>query len=233
VQGGGSEPIIEFRSDFCGGNALATAILTALYARTRTGTGYHVQATMLGSVAYLNSRYLTEGGAGGSALYQPVDHEQHGTGALYRLYECKTGWVFLACVTPAEQTRFRDELAGAGHPQLTETTAADQLAKLFRTRDADQWEREALAAGVPCVRADLGPDDPIVRAHLRANGLAVDFGDRKPDALYPIVRLVRFPGNDRRVRTDPALGEHTTEVLREFGMEDAEIEKQRAAGVIG
>jgi crotonobetainyl-CoA:carnitine CoA-transferase CaiB-like acyl-CoA transferase len=44
---------------------------------------------------------------------------------------------------------------------------------------------------------------------------------------------LRFDG----VRADadlppPALGEHTAEVLREFGVEDGEIERLRSAGAI-
>src|SRR5262249_25730257 len=43
VQGGGAEPVSEFRADLSGGLATLAGILTALYARTVTGRGQFIQ----------------------------------------------------------------------------------------------------------------------------------------------------------------------------------------------
>jgi crotonobetainyl-CoA:carnitine CoA-transferase CaiB-like acyl-CoA transferase len=229
VQGGGEEPVSEFRADLSGGLATLAGILTALQARSRTGRGQLVQATMLGSLVHLNSRYLTEAG---TELSPMVDYERNGIDALYRLYRCESGWVFLACVTEKERDRLW-RYAEAAAPGI-DVTSAEFLQAMFERQDAESWEAELLPLGIPAVRADLRTDarDGLVERHLRENGFIVE----SPHPLFGSVvhpgRPIRLPDNDQPITSEPQLGEHTAEILAGIGVSREELERLRAARVV-
>src|SRR5690606_14039495 len=94
-----------------------------------------------------------------------VDADLRGTGPLYRLYECRQGWVFLALPQEHEWARFCElvglnDLAADGRfetrgaREAHADALAEALAALFATDDADAWEARLAGAGLGCVRAD-------------------------------------------------------------------------------
>ena len=126
------------------------AIALGLLARERTGLGQSLETTMLGTSGYILS--------GDLVLYEGrpprriADRGQHGLEALYRLYPCASGWVFLAARRDDEW----QALTGAlGRPDLARdprfATRPDRLRHdaalgglleaIFRTRPAGEWER--------------------------------------------------------------------------------------------
>ena len=76
--------------------AVATAIMLGLRSRDQTGKGQPVHVTMLNANAWTNAdEYYDYPGRPPIAL---PDEEIHGLHALYRLYRCREGWVFLGCL---------------------------------------------------------------------------------------------------------------------------------------
>ncbi len=224
---------------------VASSAMLGLYARRRTGRGQQIFVSMLGANTYANADAFVD--YAGAVPRRPLDPELHGPAPLYRLYEAREGWVFLAVTNDGEWARLCSVLdAGpaqplAGDPRFAsaasrETNAeavADALAARFVARDADEWEHALIAVDVGCVRADVGLpgefflDDP----HMRENG----FTQPAHHALWgdyqrwgPLVSFTETPG-----RFGPALlaGYHTDALLAELGYEAREIARLREDGV--
>jgi crotonobetainyl-CoA:carnitine CoA-transferase CaiB-like acyl-CoA transferase len=219
---------------------IASAALLGLYARDRHGVGQQIFVNMLGANSYANSDdFLTYEG---KRPRPTIDRDLYGHGALYRLYECAEGWVFLGVVTDGEwaalvahagSTEVEDErFATPGGRKQHDTDLASALETLFQRKTADEWERELTPLGVGCVRAD-GPmpgefwlEDP----HVRENGFVVErhharYGDYLRHG--PLQLLHDTPG-----ALGPAVlaGEHTDAILAELGYDEEAIATLRANG---
>ena len=225
--------------------SVGTAMILGLLAKQRLGTGQFGQSSMIATNAYIVSDdFVRYDGKVGPAL---PDKDAYGLGPLYRLYEARTGWVFLAAVTDQEWQALRRvvrrvaevDLAGDGRF----ATAADRgrnaqalaeaLAGAFAAADADVWEREALADDVACVEVNR---DPLAVVMIRSpqvieNGFVASvehphFG--RHDRHGPLVSM------DAPATMRPAcmLGQHTRQVLAEIGYSPAEIEDLKDRGVI-
>ena len=102
---------------------------------------------------------------------------------------------------------------------------AEELAALFATKPAAEWEAQLAAAG-----AAVGPvrsiEDLLDDPHLAARGALVELDDdRHTRVLRTPVRLRDAAGAERPVRLGPppALGEHTDAVLADAGFTADEI----------
>ena len=212
----------------------AVGLVLGLYARERTGSAQYVESTMIAANAYLNidDFYWHEG-----KQPRPLpDREGYGLHALYRLYQAKTGWVFLACP-------FEDEweaLCGAiDRPDLLtnpmfatsdlrekhDEALADELSRLFATEEPMYWERLLTAADVACVKAeDRGMyyffnEDP----HVSELGLLTDVDAPRFGEFWRYSPVVTFSETSGRVGPGPLKGQHTRPILRELGYTNEQI----------
>ena len=220
---------------------VASSAMLGLYARRRTGRGQQIFVSMLGANTYANADAFVD--YAGAQPRQPLDAELYGLGPLYRLYEAREGWVFLAVTNDDEWEQLCSVLGGslAKDPRFADSEAreanaealADALAACFAERDAEDWERALIAVDVGCVRADAGLpgefllDDP----HARENGFAqtahhVVWGEYQ--RWGPLVNITEAPG-----RFGPAVlaGYDTDEILEELGYGAGEIARLRESGV--
>jgi crotonobetainyl-CoA:carnitine CoA-transferase CaiB-like acyl-CoA transferase len=229
---------------------VAVALLLGLLARKRTGVAPSLLTSMLCTTAYA----VSDDGidfAGRTPRTEP-DALLYGMGALYRLYPCARGWVFLAAPQEREWPVLCAALAEQGHEVARalggdarfvtsaararlDDALADALAAVFATGDADEWERLLLARDVACVAVADGPVaravmyDPVTReAGMLAEVEHPTFGVHR--RLAPVVDLSATPGEARPAAT---LGMHTESVLREIGHDDAAIASLVERGVAG
>src|SRR5690606_24781204 len=166
-----------------------------------------------------------------------ADAEAHGFNALYRLYPAGQAWVFLAAPSQREWSRLVQALPGANwlasDPRFATAESrtehdgalAAALGAIFRTRDAATWERELRAADVACVAAGHGPTE----AHYidegsvgRLHGYVTTANHPILDEVPRLAPLIRFSRSGTVAGDAGLVGQHTAEVLKDFGYSEEE-----------
>jgi crotonobetainyl-CoA:carnitine CoA-transferase CaiB-like acyl-CoA transferase len=241
ASGGGPQKVGVAVADLFTGMYACTAILAALRHRDLTGIGQAIDMALLDTqvamLANLGANYLTTGVAPqrmGNAHQNIVP---------YQVFEVADGHMILAVGNDTQFAKFCD-VAGAPHIAQDErfsrnaervrhrATLVPMLAALMRSRTRSDWLAALEAAKVPSGPInDLA--DVFADPHVNARGMTVQL----PHPLAGDVRLVASPMKFSATpvqyqRPPPLLGEHTAEVLREFGLGDAELAALREARAI-
>jgi alpha-methylacyl-CoA racemase len=220
-----------------GGGALMAAfgVLSALWERERSGEGQFVDVSMtdgaLSWLAMVAGAYLCDGEV-------PRRGEGQLTGAFvcYYPYEAADGWVTCGALEPKFWAAFCN---GVGRPDLVAaqferpgSDAWQQIADVFRSKTRDEWrafndEHDAMIEPV------LDLDEALASDLVREREMVVEVDQPEIGAVSLLgmpVKFSRTPGDP--TRPAPALGEHTSEVLKEAGIEDVDalLESGAAAG---
>ena len=225
--------------------AIATGIVLALRARdlaSRRG-GQPVQLNMLTANAWTNADEYFDY-ADRPPIAMP-DEDVHGLHALYRLYRCSEGWVFLACLFQDEWKTFcrtvqREDLLADGRFATPEARQANddalvaEISAVLSERTADEWEGLLTNADVGCVRADEAVEGDFYadHPHARANDLSVEVEHPYVGKYRRYGGLVELSLTPGIYRTSTQIGQHTRPLLREIGYNDDEIEDLGARGVV-
>ena len=232
-------------ADQMGAIMLAYGIVTALLARERTGRGQEVDASHLGSMAWLQGLGLSARLMLGRAL--PRQPRRFATNPLWNHYRCGDGlWLALSMLQPdrywerfcavleipeaAADPRFKtmlDRMMNAGE-------CIALLDEVFARRPRAEWLRR-LASGGDFIYSIINsvddlPDDP----QMQANGYVTAFEHPAfgPTQVVGLpVRLSETPGSIRLPA--PEFGQHTEEILTEvLGYSWEEIGRLREEEVI-
>ena len=221
---------------------LAVAGILAAYAhKLKTGEGQVVDTSLM--EAALQQTYWH------AAIYFATGQSPAATGsahiltAPYQAFRASDGWINIGGANQANWERIADVL---GHPEwrgdsrfATNTARMANLAALtaamnavIATRTRSHWIEAFDAAGVP-----VGPVHTIGEAldhpQTRARGMVVDLEHPRAGSIKALGSPLHFSRTPAEVkRPAPLLGEHTREVLREFGYDDGEIDRLVAAGVV-
>jgi crotonobetainyl-CoA:carnitine CoA-transferase CaiB-like acyl-CoA transferase len=223
--------------------AIATGIILALRARDMTGKGQPVSVTMLNANAWTNADEYYD-----YAHRPPIslpDADIHGLDALYRLYRCGDGWVFLGCLFQDEWETFcrtveRPDLLAdqrfATRDARKENDEAlfAEIASILAARDAGEWEDLLLKADVACVRADEALEGEFYadHPHAKANALSVGVDHPVVGKHLRYGGLVEFSLTPGRYETSAQIGQHTRPLLRELGYDDQHIEDLGKRGIV-
>jgi len=223
--------------------AVATGIVLGVRARDLSGKGQSVSVTMLNANAWTNADeyydYLNR---------PPVavpDADIHGLHALYRLYRCREGWVFLGCLFQDEWETFcrtvqrLDLLADRRFAtrearQDNDEALVAEIARLFAGRDAAEWEGLLLKADIGCVRADEAVEGEFYadHPHAKANALSVEVDHPVAGKHLRYGGLVEFSMTPGRYKASAQIGQHTKPLLRELGYDDRQIEELGRRGIV-
>jgi len=224
----------------------AFALLVALDRRDRTGEGALVELPMVEVALNMAAEQVVECSAYGALLQR--DGNRGPFAAPQGVYACAGDerWLALAIATDeqwrglvqalGEPAWARDqELATAKGRRAAHDRVDDELARWCAARDLDETVDELLANGVPAAPV-VRPVDLGRNEQLRARGFwePVD---------HPVIGTHEIPGLPFRLAGGPArwtrthpptLGQHNGEVLGgELGLSPAELDRLRAADVIG
>jgi crotonobetainyl-CoA:carnitine CoA-transferase CaiB-like acyl-CoA transferase len=219
----------------------AYGICGALFERERSGEGQHVEVAMLDAVVSLfadnAANVLTEG----------VKFGKFGSGhpdlVPYQAFPASDGYFVVACLTNAFYKRLaatlgRDDLLTdprfATNPSRVEHRAhvVGVLSEIFKQKTCEHWIALLEANDIPTCRVNR-LEDVLHSEQIKANGLVVEQEDPKRgriSILGPPVHLSRTP--TRFERLAPIIGEHTDDVLREYGLGADEIATLRAAKIV-
>ena len=222
------------------GSALgvATSLLLGLLARTHTGRGQSIETTMLASSAYVVSSYLTRYAAMPPDLIP--DKGQHGLHALYRLYPCSEGWVFLACGREREWSRTAE---GLGRPEWlddprfatvearrhNDEALTAEIAEQLATDTATSWEARLQKAGAPMtIVTDVDQATWFEREQRLLPAFHPSFGD-----YWRTPAKIDFDGFAPNLGPASGIGEHTQAILNEIGYSENDYHELADAGVVG
>jgi crotonobetainyl-CoA:carnitine CoA-transferase CaiB-like acyl-CoA transferase len=223
--------------------ALATGIILGLRARDLTGKGQPVHITMLNANAWTNADEYYDY-PNRPPLAMP-DEEIHGLHALYRLYRCREGWVFLGCLFQDEWETFcrtvqRGDLladrrfATREARQANDEALITEIAGILAGRTAAEWEELLIKADIGCVRADEALEGEFYadHPHAKANALSVEVEHPYVGKYLRYGGLVEFSLTPGLYRTSTQIAQHTKPLLREIGYDDQHIEDLGRRGIV-
>ena len=244
VPGGGPQRVGVALTDLFTGVYASTAILAALEVRHRTGEGQHIDMALLdvGMAILANqaSGFLNTGGV------PQRQGNSHPSLAPYQDFQTADGAMLLAIGNNGQFARFCE---AAGQPEwaadarfATNTLRVQHrevlipaMQEVTRTRSTADWIALLEDKAVPC-----GPINNIAQAfddeQVKARGLAVSMPRDAGDGIDRIVGVaspLRLSATPPVLRhAPPALGQHTDEVLAEWGVDAQQITALRERGVV-
>jgi crotonobetainyl-CoA:carnitine CoA-transferase CaiB-like acyl-CoA transferase len=215
------------------GLAMVYAVLAALLQRERTGIGQAVEVPMLETMtAFVMAEHL-----GGLTFEPPLGPPGYSRmlAPHRRPHQTADGHI---CILPYSDRHWRDFFRIAGRPELAKDlrladapTRSRHVAELYalvaecmRTDTTANWLARLKTADIPSgpvnALGDLPQDEQLT---------AVDFfsvTDHPSEGRIRMARPpVRFGAADCGLRRPaPRLGEHSREILREVGLDEAAIE---------
>ncbi|MFL6756738.1 MAG: CaiB/BaiF CoA transferase family protein [Sphingomicrobium sp.] len=240
--GGGPMRVGVAVADLFTGMYAANAILAALYRRGQTGEGATID------MALFDAQLAMLANQASNALVSGRDPERQGAShpniVPYQPFQAADQPIIIAV---GNDRQFAKLAEIAGHPEWAEdpafaTNAArvgarerlvPLIAEVIAQKPASLWLEQLETAGIPA-----GPINSISQA--LADPQAVHRGAQLSGGGGALgdVPMVSCPIRVDGGRCDatlppPALGEHTTEVLNQFGVDGAALQLLRDAGVIG
>lgn len=161
----------------------AWSVLAALYQRERTGWGQAIDLSVVEAVAQQTDWSFSNGSmthaSGGDAMQMRV-----GSGPVYPIFPCKTGFVRIVMMAPRQWHAMREWLGDPDYLQdpkydsfLGRMEIADALnvmiGDLFATMGHEEVAVEAQRRGIVCTPV-LTPDEVLDNVHFRSRETFID-----------------------------------------------------------
>ncbi len=227
--------------DMVTGFLSTTAILAALRARDAGGRGQHLDMSLY------NSSVMLQQSAVASYLSSGELPARTGTAAPYsapnEAYPTKDGWIMIAAYHEDRWKAFCGVIGDAAlatHPDFATNPARvanrgrlmAALTARLASKTSAEWQAVLEAADIIC--------GPIADYRMLMNSPQLAHNGVIVETESSIAGKVRMPGlavgdrdaQSRVHRGPPAVGEHSCEILGEFGLDKPEIEALLASGAV-
>jgi len=228
-------------SDVTAGLQLAIGILVAVHERARTGCGRYVHTSllesMIGMLDFQAARWTV------AREVPPQAGNHHPTMGPMGMYETQDGYMNLAapwgriwaalCEILERQDLAADpRFSGPVERTTHRDTLNEEITTALRTRTTAEWVEIMNEAGIPA-----GPVNDVEQTF--ADPQVQHLGVAAP-VNHPIVGEIEILRNATHLegvsseirRPAPEPGEHSDEILREFGLADTEIDSLRTNEII-
>ena len=227
-------PPLNLIADYGGGGMLlAFGIVCALLEAQKSGTGQVVDAAMIDGAASLMATFygmLAQGRWRDKRGVNILDGGAH----FYGCYECADGeWISIGSIEP-QFYQLLGELTGIDDPTFDDQMNAqhwpalrEKLARIFKTKTQAEW-CNIMADTDVCFAPVLGLDQAPQHPHNQARETFVDYAGTLQPAPAP-----RFSRTPAEIQSPPATpGEHTREILHDFGFTEQEIQDLESTNAI-
>ncbi|XP_062269150.1 alpha-methylacyl-CoA racemase isoform X1 [Platichthys flesus] len=223
-------------ADFAGGGlTCALGIVLALLERTKSGKGQIIDASMVEGAAYVGSFIWKSRRIG--MWDRPRGENMLDSGApFYDTYRTADGkFMAVGAIEPQFYTQLLQglELDPAELPSQMSFSDWPELRRIFTERFASKSQADwsGIFDGTDaCVTPVLSFDQVSSHPHNqeRASFMTDSDGEESPRPAPVLSRTPAVPC----LTSDPGIGEHTVEVLEQYGFTSAEIKQMLAAGVV-
>lgn len=240
LPGGGPQKVGVAVADITTGMYSTVAILAALAHRSRTGEGQCIDMALLdvqvAMIANMNMNYLITGRAPkrlGNA---------HANIVPYQVFDASDGQFVVAVGNDGQFAKFCEAAGQTFHQEARFRRNEDRvrnrevlvplLAAVLKQRSVAEWIALFEPIGIP-----VGPINNLSQVfehpQVRAREMKMDLPHPLAGAVPMVANPIRMSATPLRYEAaPPLLGQHTSEVLANAGIEASEIERLRAAGVI-
>ncbi len=229
--------------DYGTGAQTAFAISASLLRRERTGKGQRIDVAMLDAALMLMTMTIMEVQSDGCPPPPPGNSSLGNAG--YACYPTKDGLLMIGAFTAKQHKRLWSVLGRAetgleiergGVEALPGRLSADtaQLAEIFLTKTADEWEDSLNEAHVPAARVRT-LDEAMDHAQVASRGVLQDLmPNPETNSMFRTpVAAAMFSEDGPDITSPPAkLGEHNEIIFAELGLTGENVEQLRARGVV-
>ncbi len=220
------------------------AVMLALYQRERTGRGAKVSSSLLSNGAWANAILIQAALSG--ATFVPRPPRERALNALLNLYQCRDGRWFVLTLLREEREWGRLARAIGREDLVTDARFATMAARhanstalvkvldeVFAGKDWPEWrgilEAHRITFGPMARITEPGDDRQMVAA-----GTIVPLEIPERPGMRTVMSPIQVSGQSKvPPRRAPELGEHTRDVLRSVGYDDAALQRLRATGALG
>ena len=220
----------------------ALGIVSALVSRERTGVGQEVECSLLGSMLAAQSWEMTYFSMIGENP-QPAGRGHTSLAWQWWTYRTADGWLAVGGVDPARWPGFcraisredlmTDERFDNAGKRIREREALNAVVEEhLLTRKTAEWLPALEAEDIFCAPV-LDYQQVLSHEQVRANGYTAEIEHPRAGRSTVVPTPIAFSETQvDSTRSEPLHGEHTDEVLREFGFGDGGIEDLRTARVV-
>ena len=228
-------------SDITAGILAAMGVLGATIHRLKTGEGQRVDTSLF--EAAITQTYWQSAMTFATGISPVALGSAHPLNAPYQAFETADGWITVGAANQPNWLRFLEALE---RPDLQEDRRfADNSARManlddlvviltgiFKGRPASDWLQRLEGAGVPA-----GPVLDIAGMQADAQALERGMITEVPHARVGPVKTLGHPVHYSATPTEitrgaPLLGEHTREVLAQYGYSRDEVERFLSEGIV-
>jgi len=214
----------------------ALAILAAIIARDRVGVGQYIDISMTDCMLSYNIANIGDYVAGRSEKF-----ELRGEAPYYNVYETKDGkWISVGNIEDkfwADMCRGMDredliEKHSFGLSKEEKASLKSELQEVFRQKTRDEWIR-IFEDKDTCITPVLAVEESLNDPNFIERDMIFEVDHPTEGKLKQIALPIKFSETtDLRKMPPPMIGEHTDEVLKALGYDDAKIERLRKDGAV-